>query len=89
MPICPRLLFIATAALVQICVCDLNVAYRSSWLKADFREFAVWTNHAPLTPKAIARIGVLCRYTRFFLPRANPHSARRTIACHFLRFVVH
>jgi len=82
MPICLAGRRSATAALVQICVCDLNVAIDPRGLR-QIPVSAAYQSCAA-TPSAIALFGVGRRHTA--LPRANPHSARGTTARHFPRF---
>ena len=81
MPICLAGRRSATAALVQICVCDLNVAIDPRGLR-QIPVSAAYQSCAA-TSSAIALVGVGRRHTA--LPSANPHSARGTVACHFPR----
>ena len=62
--------------------CDLNVAIDLRGLR-QIPVSAAYQSCAA-TSSAIALIGVGRRHTA--LPRANPHSARGTVACHFPRF---
>jgi hypothetical protein len=82
MPICLAGRRSATAALVQICVIDLNVAIDLRGLRQIPTPAA--DQSCAATSSANALMGNDCRHAA--LPRANPHSARGTVACHFPRF---
>ncbi len=62
--------------------CDLNVAIDLRALRQIPAPAA--DQSCAATSSAIALIGVARRHAA--LPRANPHSARGTLACHFPRF---
>jgi hypothetical protein len=73
----------ATAALAQMCVCDLNVGIN---LRGP-RQIPVSTagQSCPATSATNAFNGVGCHHVAR-RPHPNPHSARGTTACHFPRF---
>ena len=72
----------ATTTLAQIHAYDLNLC---TDLHCSRRTLTLAPRSCPATSSTNALMGVGC-HQPVRLPRANPHSARGTTACHFPRF---
>jgi len=72
----------ATTTLAQIHAYDLNLC---TALHCSRRTLTLAPRSCPATSSTNALMGVGC-HQPVRLPRANPHSARGTTACHFPRF---